>query len=75
LTGLSGDERISTIGLAVLTQHQRVTDGRTNGIVVSIARLVYMNECGSTLKIVQNQGHAIAEVYEINKQINTHVDL
>jgi len=41
--GLSSDERISTVPLAVFTQYQRMTDRQTDGrnCHVSIARCVY----------------------------------
>ena len=44
MTGLSDGESISTISLAVLTQHRSVTDGQTDGdgrnCTVNIARCI-----------------------------------
>jgi len=44
MTGLSDGESISTISLAILTQHRSVTDGQTDGdgrnCTVNIARCI-----------------------------------
>jgi len=53
MTALSGDERISTIGLTVLTQYKSATDGQTDrqNCRISISRVAFMNEIERTLKI------------------------
>ena len=53
MTGLSGGERISTIGLAVLTQYKSATDGQTDrqNCRISMSRVAFMNECERTIKI------------------------